>query len=137
MASYYEALKAELIAGHPGTGVYDVDDQLAADQLNAINRTRNRTLVTGKVVKDAFDGQSAEWAAIGAPARSEVLALTARDDLNPFGVDAMMLQEAVGANAPNTLVALIAYRVEDISRAVEIGYNVISAADVYSARSAT
>lgn len=37
----YIALKAELLAGHPDTGAYNVDNQLAADELNAINRPAN------------------------------------------------------------------------------------------------
>lgn len=40
----YPALAAELAAGHPDTGAYNVDDQLAADELNAENRTRNRSI---------------------------------------------------------------------------------------------
>lgn len=33
-----QALKAELLAGHPDTGAYNADDQLAADEINALNR---------------------------------------------------------------------------------------------------
>ena len=36
------ALAAELTAGHPGTGAYDADLSVAAGQLNAVNRTRNK-----------------------------------------------------------------------------------------------
>ena len=32
------ALKIELEAGHPDTGAYNADSQLAADELNAVNR---------------------------------------------------------------------------------------------------
>ncbi|MGI9202661.1 MAG: hypothetical protein ACR2Q3_01555 [Woeseiaceae bacterium] len=38
MSLDYLALKAELLAGHPSTGAYNADDQLAADELNALNR---------------------------------------------------------------------------------------------------
>lgn len=38
MALQYQALKDELLAGHPDTGPYNVDDTLAAGELNAINR---------------------------------------------------------------------------------------------------
>lgn len=34
----YPALQAELLAGHPVTGAYNIDDQLAANELNALNR---------------------------------------------------------------------------------------------------
>ena len=33
-----EDIKTELDTGHPDTGAYNVDDQLAADEMNAINR---------------------------------------------------------------------------------------------------
>ena len=33
-----QALKAELLAGHPDTGAYNVDDAIAADEINALNR---------------------------------------------------------------------------------------------------
>lgn len=33
------ALKAELTAGHPGTGAYSAGDEAAANQINAVNRT--------------------------------------------------------------------------------------------------
>jgi len=38
MAIDYLVLKAELTAGHPDTGAYNIDDGLAADELNAVNR---------------------------------------------------------------------------------------------------
>lgn len=38
MAIDLNALKTELTAGHPTTGAYNVDDTLAAGELNAINR---------------------------------------------------------------------------------------------------
>ena len=41
MAIDYTALNAELTAGHPDTGAYNVDDALAADELNAANRPNN------------------------------------------------------------------------------------------------
>jgi len=46
----YQALKAELLAGHPDTGAYNVDDLLAAGELNAENR-RNTSLNISEVLK--------------------------------------------------------------------------------------
>lgn len=40
----YPALKTELTAGHPVTGAYNADDQLAADQLNALNRPASASI---------------------------------------------------------------------------------------------
>jgi len=36
-------LKIELLAGHPDAGAYDVDSEVAAGQLNAVNRSIHRT----------------------------------------------------------------------------------------------
>lgn len=33
-----QALKTELLAGHPGTGAYNADNEIAANQINAVNR---------------------------------------------------------------------------------------------------
>jgi len=46
----YSALKAELLAGHPDTGAYNVDDELAAGEINAKNR-RNTSLDISEVMK--------------------------------------------------------------------------------------
>ena len=39
-----QALKTELDAGHPVTGAYNVDDALAAGELNAVNQTKVRAI---------------------------------------------------------------------------------------------
>ena len=54
-----DALKVELLAGHPVSGAYDADDAIAAAQLNAVNRTRLRAVSMREL---------REWAAIGARA---------------------------------------------------------------------
>lgn len=127
----YVALKAELDGTHPVTGAYDASNQVAADQLNAVNRTRNRSSMTGKEVKDRID--TGEWAGRTDAQKQIVLALCTRDDLDPFGIDATIFQTAMtGATA--TLAALNSYRVEDISRAEELGFGVVTAAHVDTAR---
>ena len=48
-------LAAELAAGHPGTGNYDQDAEIAADQLNAVNCTLvSETRVSELGILDAF-----------------------------------------------------------------------------------
>lgn len=134
--SYYTNLKAELTAGHPDTGAYNADDALAAGELNVVNRTRPRAIMSGAEVKAAFDfsaGTRAEWAALTDAQKSQMLSLTARDDLNPFGVDVMLFND-IASSATATKAQLASARTEDVSRAVEIGYGIISEADVTAAR---
>lgn len=133
MADWYADLASELVVGHPVTGAYDADNQLAADQLNAINRTRNRTSATGKEIKDRI--QTVDWDSRTDAQKSTLLSLFARDDLDPFGIDAHIFQEAMTGHTGTTVADLNAWRVEDISRATELGFPFVTAADVTAARS--
>jgi hypothetical protein len=128
----YVALNAELLAGHPDTGPYNADDQLAADQLNLVNRTRNRTSMTGKEVKDQID--QADWDTRTEGQQQTLLSLFARDDLDPFGIDAHIFQESMTGAVGTSVADLAAYRVEAVSRAVELGFGVVTAAEVETAR---
>lgn len=132
MATDYIALKAELDAGHPTTGVYDLNDQIAADQLNAVNRTRNRVSVTGKEVKDRID--NAEWDSRTDAQKSVLLSMFARDDLAPFGIDAHIFTEEMTGAGGLSIASLAAYRVEDISRGDELGFGVVTESEVDTAR---
>lgn len=132
MADWYADLAAELAGGHPVTGAYNVDNQLAADEINAVNRTRNRTSATGKEIKDQI--QTVDWNSRSDAQKAQLLSLFARDDLDPFGIDADIFTEAMSGHTGTTVADLNAWRVEDISRATELGFPVVTSADVYAAR---
>lgn len=127
----YAILKSEIQADPLTRGYAGMTDQQVADSLNTVDRTRNRSVVSGKEVKDRID--LGEWAARTDAQKQIVLALCNRDDLDPFGIDATIFQDAM-AGATTTLANLTAYRVEDISRGVELGLGVVNDYDVYAAR---
>lgn len=129
----YVALRAELDTDPLVRGYGAMTDQQAADDLNTVYRTRNRSNMTGKEVKDRID--VTEWGARTDPQKQIVLALCNRDDLNPFGIDATIFQDAM-TGATNTLAALNTYRVENISRGEELGFGVLTAAHIDTARRA-
>ena len=57
------ALKAELAAGHPDTGAYTTGNpETAAAELNAVNRTKNKSSLTGDEMFDAT--VIADWSAL-------------------------------------------------------------------------
>ena len=90
----YEALRAELNDDPLGRGYSGMTDQQCVDSLNTVDRTRNRTTMTGAEVKKAFELDATtrgEWAALSADAKSHILALCSRDDLDPFGLDRIYL----------------------------------------------
>jgi len=58
------ALKAELLAGHPTTGAYSSNDETAANQINAPNRTPNRDTtdagtILAAIVRSEYDALAA------------------------------------------------------------------------------
>lgn len=129
----YVALKAE-IDSDPLARVYSgMTDQEVADDMNTVYRTRNRAAVTGKEVKDQI--VSADWISRSDAQKSQLLALFARDDLDPFGIDAEIFTDAMSGAAGSSVADLAAYRVENISRAEELGFGVVLLATVESARS--
>src|SRR5210317_2481053 len=129
----YVALKSEIVTDPLVRGYSGMTDQEVADDMNTVYRTRNRSVMTGKEVKDRID--VTEWNARTDAQKQLVLAMCNRDDLDPFGIDAQIFQDAM-AGATTTLGNLTAYRVESVSRSVELGFGVVTAANVDTARRA-
>jgi hypothetical protein len=126
-----DALKAELLAAHPVTGPYDVDDAVAADQLNAVNRIRNKSSLTGSQVLNAID--KAEYNSKTADQKGLVWDILHLGELNPFGLEADLMADIFTGDSP-TITALQALRVEECSRAVEIGLGEVKPGHVWEAR---
>ena len=139
----YIALKAEIDNDPLAVGYSGLTDQQVADSLNVRDGTYTyqRPTMSGKEVKEAFT-VSAEWTAIGPEGRAEILSMCNRDDLDPFGVDAIIFQQATGANAPTAQSTLVAARQPNVSRAFEISITTninedVNAVDVDTARRGT
>ncbi len=115
----YEALKAELDAGHPTTGAYDADAATAAGQLNALNRTRIVSSMSGS---DMWANTvPAEFNALEAAKRLEWLSFCAITGHNPEnnGLAHKFVEYIFGASS-TTESNLGTARSESISRAVEV-----------------
>lgn len=126
-----DALRAELLAGHPVTGAYSADNAEAAAELNAVNCSRNRTSLTGSQVINAID--ATEWAALTDSQRQTVWNIVHLGEVNPFGVEATLMLNVFGGGS-STITALQAARIEAISRAVELGLGVIREGTIQQAR---
>ena len=125
-------LKTELAAGHPDTGAYDADAQIAADQLNAVNRSINRASMSGDEMFSHTD--TTDFAGLTAAKQSNWLAFCGRDSIDPWGAaNVAFVQWIFGAGAA-TLTALAGARTTDVSRAVEVGIGFVHAGHVAEAR---
>jgi len=127
------ALKAELLAGHPGTGAYDAgDDEVAAGQLNVVNRTRNRPTVEGSEILNATD--DTEYGALTAGQKTDWLNLCGIEEINTASGVAKQMEADLFGPGTTTRTNLVAVRNEDVSRAVEIGLGTIRVGHVQEAR---
>ena len=131
----------ELGWGYNGPGIFNpgpdpMKDREAADILNAIHpapdtRTRNRDSMSGRQVKAEVD--SAEYDALSADKKAQFLALTASDDLDPFGLDVNVIKDIFGP-ASATVAALATARIETVGRGVELGLGQVGEGDVWDVR---
>lgn len=117
----------------PPRGYATMSDQAAADDLNTVYRTRDRTSMTGRQVK--AEVVDAEYDALSAEKKAQLLSLTSADDLDPFGFAANIIKDVFGSGSA-TRAALAVARVENITRATELGIspNPVLAGQVETAR---
>jgi len=129
----YTALKAELDAGHPDTGAYDVDSQLAADDINLVNRTRIKASMSGQAMFENTD--NAEYGALSDSKKSEWLGFCGIDSHDPkTNGPAHLFVEYVFGNPSATRTNLLDARTEDVSRAIELGFGAVRGIDIKKAR---
>jgi len=129
----YVALKAELDAGHPDTGVYNVDDFLALAQINLANRTRVKLSMTGREVREQTD--NTEYNALSAALQGNWIAFTQPNailDPRPGSVDEQITFSIFAAGTTRTNLATA--RNETVSRAVELGFGDVIIGDIQNAR---
>ena len=122
-------LKAVLDGDVPTFGA--LNDADAATELNASDKSHNLPAMTGKQVKDLID--VSEWNARADAEKQLVLTMCGRDDLDPFGIDAQIFQDAM-AGATATLAALNSARTITTSTAFINGLGTVSPIDVTYAR---
>jgi hypothetical protein len=148
-----QALKAELDAGHPVTGAYSANSESAAEEINALNRTRINAIGSAELL--AWSGQASdgdrpriikiEEGKANADEQCAALCITAeqmimRDntslDLNlPDRVAMLNALVAYGILSAADKASIDALSQESISRADELGLGSVKAGTVQQARS--
>lgn len=148
-----QALKAELDAGHPVTGAYSANSEAAAEEINALNRTRINAIGSAELL--AWSGQSSsgdrpriikiEEGKANADEQCAALCITAeqmimRDntslDLNlPDRVAMLNALVAYGVLSAADKASIDALAEESISRADELSLGSVRAGTIEQARS--
>lgn len=127
-----DALKTELLAGHPVTGTYSSDDFVAAAELNVVNRTRNRDTVSGSEILNATD--DAEFGALAVASKQLWLDLCGVEEIDTSSGVAKSLEADLFGAGTATRTNLAAVRSEDVSRGEELGLGFVGQGDVEDAR---
>jgi len=127
-----DVLKAELDAGHPGTGPYSLVDSEAADELNVVNRTRIREAVSGSDILNATD--DAEYGLLTADQQMTWLTLCSVVAVDTSSGVAKSLEADLFGGGTTTRSNLAAIRIENISRAVELVLGFVETGHVQEAR---
>lgn len=111
-----------------------LDDAAAALELMAETQSHDLPSMSGKQVKDLID--PTEYEALADIKKQIILALTARDDLDPHGIDTVMFLDAMpgGAN-PVSAAALNVARTITTSTSFIEGLGEVQEIDVFRARS--
>lgn len=132
----YVAVKTELDAGHPVTGAYNVDDQLAADEINTLNVVRDMEHIAVALMFDEILRERVEWDSLNTIDQQWV-----RDILNineTLGVPTLAgtpaRTELVNILGSNTKAAIAAIIPETVSQATVIGEGFIIIGDIQNAR---
>ena len=126
-----DALKTELAAGHPVTLAYVADHAAAAAQFHKENIIRNRTSMTGREV--AAEIVDSEYDVLTDAKKAQIIALTAHDDIDPYGFAANVVKDVFGAGS-DTVVSLATARTETVSQAVDKSLGDVTAGDIQRAR---
>lgn len=110
-----------------GRGYAAMTDQQLLTSLNTADRNRNRTSVTGREIRDRV--VNTEYDALSDVKKEQFLALTAAENLDPFGLAANVIKGIFGVGS-TTLSNLAVARTELISRGQEIGWGLVKEKDL-------
>ncbi len=125
-------IKIEVEGSHPDTGVYDADSNIAADQINLVNRTLTRDTVLGSEILNATDTD--EFTALTAGDKGRWLALCGVDEVNTSSGVAKSLEAELFGPGSATRTNLMVLRDSQVSRAEEIGVGFVWPGEITQAR---
>lgn len=124
------ALIAALAAGHPVTGAYNIDDALAADEINVKNIAQDVGSISGADLFGMATG--ADYAALTDTKKSQWISLCGVDSFAGGGPLIRLVRDIWG-NGSNTATTVNAATSENVSAAQQLGFR-INKDDITEAR---
>ena len=128
----YQALHDELVNDPLARGYAGMTDEQAAADLNTVYRTRNRSSMSGDEVYNATD--PTEFSGLADVPKQLWMAFCGRTGIDPFATANVETAIQIFGNTSQTVTNLQALRVEDVSRAVELGLGEVKVGHIEQAR---
>ena len=129
--SHISIIRDELTNDPVERGYSSMSDAEATVSFNTIDRTRNRTSMTGSEVMASIDKN--EFLTLSPDKKQQVFGVLHMDQINPFGVEKDLFVDAFGAQS-TTIATLAVLRVETIRRATELAVSKVKPGHVEEAR---
>ena len=124
-------LKDEITNDPLNRGYTEMTDEEVAADINLLVRTRNRPSMTSSEVLNAIN--ITEWISLTDAEQQQIWDVIHMGNINPFGVEATIFI-AIFGNGSDTITTLAAARVENVTRATELGHGFVYPGHVQNAR---
>ena len=127
-----QILVDELTIDSDGRGYSGMTEHEAAADMNLVRVDQNKVTMTASEIYNLID--DAEMSLLSAEDQVEVWRILGLVNLNPFGKEATKFNSIFGAGS-NTIIALQAARLFQISKGQEIGWGKVKPGHIQQARS--
>lgn len=125
------ALRNEIVNDPLGRGYSGMTDEQVLTSLTTADRPKNKERMTGEEISEAI--VKSEYDALSDAAKDRVIAYVNLRSIDPFGFAQTVFLDIFGGGS-QTITNLAAVRVDQVTRASQIGWNSINIGDVKAAR---
>ncbi len=126
-----DTLRTELTTDPLTRGYSAMSDEAAANDLNTVYRTANKTIMTASEVFNAIN--KAEFNALSVTNKQLIWDILHLGELNPFGLEADIFVD-VFTSGSTTITNLQTLRKNNVSRGVELGLGIVRTGNIVEAR---
>lgn len=126
-----DTIKTEITNDPLPRGYSGMNDEAVAVSMNTVDRTTNKSSLTGSEVMNAID--KTEFNGKSDAQKQQVWNILHLGTINPFGLEADLLTD-IFTGGSTTITTLATLRLNSVSRGVELGVGVVKVGHVQEAR---